>query len=64
MTVTAQWQDLHNGRGYVVEQNGLLKTGSFSSRESAVSWFAMELSYELVLEGEYMEAVDEPLAAE
>ena len=56
--VTAQWQDLHNGRGYVVEHGGQLKTGSFSSRERAIEWFARELDAELVIEGEYVEAED------
>jgi len=60
MTITAQWEDLHNGRGYVVEHDGQLKTGSFSSRERAVEWFARELDAELVIEGEYVE----PLGAQ
>jgi hypothetical protein len=56
--VTALWQPLQSGRGYVVEQNGTLKTGSFNSRERAVEWFARELGYELMLEGEYVEPVE------
>jgi hypothetical protein len=56
--VTAQWQDLHNNRGYVVEHGGMLKTGSFSSKERAVEWFARELDAELVIEGEYVERVE------
>ena len=58
LQVTALWQSLPNSRGYVVEQNGALKTGSFSSRERAVEWFAVELGYELKIEGEYVEAED------
>ena len=57
-TITALWQPLPSSRGYVVEQNGMLKTGSFSSRERAVEWFAVKLGYELMLEGEYVEAED------
>jgi hypothetical protein len=57
--ITALWQPLPSSRGYVVEQNGMLKTGSFSSRERAVEWFAVELGYELKIEGEYVEAAEE-----
>jgi hypothetical protein len=50
-TRTATWEPLDNGRGYVVEQGGMLKSGSFSSKESAINWFRKELDIELILSG-------------
>jgi hypothetical protein len=48
--MTAQWEQLANGRGYVVEHGRQLKTGSFSSKERAIEWFRKELDRELIFE--------------
>jgi len=55
-TKTAAWEKLDNGRGYVVEDAGMRKSGSFASKEAAIRWFERALDIELKIEGEYVEA--------
>ncbi len=51
MRTTVGWEPTENGKFYVVEYGGMLKTGPFRTKEGAQDWFRNELDREIYFEG-------------
>jgi hypothetical protein len=53
----ACWEKLPDGRGWVVEHDGMLRTGPFADWERAREWFREELDRELPEEPDELSGV-------
>jgi len=52
MKTIVGWEPTENGKFYVVEYGGMLKTGPFKTKEGAQDWFRNELDREIYFEEE------------